>query len=85
MVIDDGLLAYLDRQLKYYRNERATLRTENADLRARLEAAERERDELRLRLAAVGDFRLPDEAHGFRLPDERPRPSTAPLAGRKEG
>jgi len=53
MVIDDGLLKYLDRQLKYYRNERATLRTENADLRARLEAAARERDELRLRLAAV--------------------------------
>ena len=53
MVIDDGLLKYLDRQLKYYRNERATLRTECADLRARLEAAERERDELRLRLAAV--------------------------------
>jgi len=69
------------------------------ELRAKLEAAERERDalrtenaELRLRLEAVepahddsGTFQLPDEARGFRLPDERPQPSTAPLAGRKEG
>ena len=45
MVIDDGLLTYLDRQLKRYRADVVALRDERDELRARLEDAERERDE----------------------------------------
>jgi predicted nucleic acid-binding Zn-ribbon protein len=62
IVIDEGLLAHLDRQIKWYKAERAALRAENADLRARLEAAERERDDLRLRLAAVESELVDDKA-----------------------
>lgn len=64
-------------KLEVAERERAALRTENAELRLRLEAVEPAHDN--------GTFQLPDEARGFRLPDERPQPSTAPLAGRKEG
>ena len=77
VVIDRTLLDYLDRQIKWYKRQRDALRTENAELRLRLEAVEPAHDN--------GTFQLPDEARGFRLPDERPQPSTAPLAGRKEG
>lgn len=44
MVIDDGLLAYLDRQLKWYKAERDALRAERDELRAEIA-------ELRARLA----------------------------------
>ena len=60
------------------RTERDALRAENAELRLRLEAVEPALDD-------NGAFQLPKEARGFRLPDERPQPSTAPLARRKEG
>lgn len=61
IVISRTLLEYLDRQLKRYRMERA-------ELRDRLAAVERERDELRLRLEALG------------LVDEGPVPQYRPFS-----
>lgn len=63
IVILEDLLAHLDRQIKWYKAERAALRTENTDLRARLEAAERERDELRLRDALAAVCEAAEERH----------------------